>query len=510
MLPILSFDIGSTYTKGALFDLDPRRPRLLRRDALPTTVHDLSEGFSTLLERLREGEAPAEPSGRKTIAASCAARQEPRPPNIAKVDLQLENIPIYACSSAKGGLAIVALGIVPDLTLHAAKLAAASAGGKIVAAYAYKLTEEQIVELKQTRPDVILFSGGTDGGNEDYPLHNARMLAAARLPSVVLYAGNAALKGEIRGIFGEAELEFTENLMPEVGKLHIEPARAKIQEIFLKKIIEGKGLGAIGAVCAGEIKPTPRAVFDLLVTMSERLPQWSDFALVDLGGATTDFYSCTESFRGEEGFVLKGLREPKLKRTVEGDLGLRISARSTWETGRDYIERQLKAGPFSRDDFTAFCEKISGTPEYLPYTDEERQFDAMLAGACVYHSLRRHAGSIEESYAPSGKIFLQQGKDLRAVKRMVLSGGGWQRERAAHTCQTALATARRDAGEMQLLPSDVDLFADKPYILPLLGNLARDFPAAAARLADECSERVPHSDKVTLPSDEYGAPSSAQ
>ena len=90
------------------------------------------------------------------------------------------------------------------------------------------------------------------------------MLAEANLPSVVLYAGNAALAGEIRKILGDAELFVTENLMPEVGKLKIEPARAKIQEIFLKKIVEGKGLGAIGSLCAGEIKPTPRAVFDLL------------------------------------------------------------------------------------------------------------------------------------------------------------------------------------------------------------------------------------------------------
>jgi uncharacterized protein (TIGR01319 family) len=458
MLPILSFDIGSTYTKGALFDLEPGRPRLLRRESLPTTVDDLSAGFFALFEKLR----PAEEN----------------------------ETPLYACSSAKGGLAIAALGIVPDLTLHVAKLAAASAGGKIVAAYSYKLAEEQIAELEQTPPDVILFSGGTDGGNEDYNLHNARMLTEAKLPSAVLYAGNAALRSEIRNILGGGELFFAENLMPEVGTLNIEPAREKIQEIFLERIVEGKGLAAIGSLCTGELKPTPRAVFDLVAAMSEQRPEWNDFALIDLGGATTDFYSCAESFRGEAGYVLKGLREPKLKRSVEGDLGMRVSARSIWESGRDHIERQLGENRSFCDDFTDYLSKISERTDYLPQSTHERRFDEILAGACIHHSLRRHAGSIEESYIPTGRIFVQQGKDLRGVKKMILSGGYLSTLQTAELCQAALTAAREHAGEMQLLPEQVEFFVDKQYLFPLLGNLAIDHPREAARLAEENLMRI--------------------
>ncbi len=394
-------------------------------------------------------------------------------------------IPIYACSSAKGGLAIAALGIVPDLTLHVAKLAAASAGGKIVAAYSYRLTEEQISILRQNPPDVMLFSGGTDGGNEDYVLRNARMLAEARIASVVLYAGNAALASEVRKLLGEEHLCVTENLMPEIGKLNIEPARAKIQEIFLKKIVEGKGLGAIRAQCAGEIKPTPRAVFDLLAALSKELPHWDDFALIDVGGATTDCYSCTESFRGADGYLLKGLCEPKLKRTVEGDLGLRISAKSAAETGHEYIERQLAENPFSGGEFSRYIAKISAASDYLPQSAEEGFFDDLLAEACIYHAMRRHAGSIEERFSASGKIFVQQGKDLRRVKKMVVSGGVWQQHVTDYACQTATAAARRDAQGLQLLPENVEFYKERQYILPLLGNLAIDFPREASEMADE-------------------------
>jgi uncharacterized protein (TIGR01319 family) len=461
MRPVLSFDIGSTYTKGALFDLDPRQPMLLRRDSLPTTVSNLADGFAELQNRLAES-LPADES-----------------------TWEEKKIPIFACSSAKGGLAIAALGLVPDLTLHVAKLAAASAGGKIIAAYAYRLTDEQLDNLKRTPPDVILFSGGTDGGNEDYVLRNARTLADARLPSVVLYAGNAALAGEIRKIFCNGNLCVTENIMPEIGKLNNEPARAKIQEIFLQKIVEGKGLNSISSLCAGELKPTPRAVFDLLEAMSEKLPRWNDSVLLDLGGATTDFYSCTESFRGDEGFILKGLREPKLKRTVEGDLGLRVSARSTWETGREYIERQLSAHGLSQNCFSEFIAKVAVEPEYLPSSEDESRFDEILAEACVYHSLRRHAGTIEESYTSNGKVYLQQGKDLRGVSKWILSGGYLSKQPTAKICEEAIENANRDASGLQLLPRQVEYYADTQYILPLIGNLVTDFPEEATRLADE-------------------------
>lgn len=459
MQPVLSFDIGSTYTKGALFDLASDSPRLVCRDAAPTTVSDLAVGFDTLREKLLDAAPMRESSS--------------------------SEIPIYACSSAKGGLAIAALGIVPDLTLHVAKLAAASAGGKIVAAYAYRLTDAQIAEVRRNPPDVVLFSGGTDGGNEDYVLRNAQLLAESQLPSVILYAGNASLAGEIRRILSHAELCITDNLMPEVGKLVIEPARAKIQEIFLKKIVEGKGLGAIRSQCAVDIKPTPRAVFDLMEEMSKELPHWNDFALIDVGGATTDCYSCTESFRGEDGYVLKGLCEPKLKRTVEGDLGLRISAKSAAETGHDYIERQLVESPFSDGEFSSYIAKISAASDYLPQSAEEAYFDDLLAGACLYHALRRHAGSIEERYSANGKVFVQQGKDLRRVNKIIVSGGVWQEEVTDHECQTAIAAARRDAQGLQLLPENVEFYTERQYILPLLGNLAIDFPREASNMADE-------------------------
>ena len=159
---------------------------------------------------------------------------------------------------------------MPDLTLHAARLAAASAGGRIVACYAYQLAASRWRSCERVRPDIILFSGGTDGGNEHCNLHNARALAARAWSRSILYAGNArgGATGSARS-WPASSCWSRDNLMPEVGQLRIEPARQRIQEIFLQRIVEGKGLAEVAARCAAEPRPTPLAVFDLLAVLAD-------------------------------------------------------------------------------------------------------------------------------------------------------------------------------------------------------------------------------------------------
>lgn len=54
--------------------------------------------------------------------------------------------------------------------------------------------------------------------------------------------------------------------------------------------------------------------------------------LFDMGGATTDVYSAHRE-APQAGTMLRGLPEPEIKRSVEGDLGMRVSAQSTAGVG---------------------------------------------------------------------------------------------------------------------------------------------------------------------------------
>ena len=446
MRHVLSVDIGSTYTKAALLDLDA--PAVLRREQRPTTQQDLSLGFERVVHVLADSD-----------------------------------IPIHLCSSAKGGLAIAAIGVVPDLTASVARLAAASAGGRITAHYSYGLTGVQVAELEVLRPDILLLCGGTDGGHERLVLKNAHAIASSALSSTILYAGNASLQEEMREIFRGRILVVTENVMPEIGRLNIEPARAAIRAIFLERIIEGHGLAKAAQMCAAAPKPTPLAVYQLAEALNAVPAGWEDTLLIDMGGATTDVYSLCRAFRGEEGMVLRGIEEPALKRTVEGDLGMRVSARAAADTGSVYIQRRLREAAVAPASFAAWIERVAALPETLPGFPEEQLFDEILAEACLYHALLRHAGTAEEVWTPGGKVRVQHGKDLRDVQRIVASGGWLARFSSPAPVLCALAEAGRDSAGASLLPHAPSVLADRHYLLPLLGNLAAEYPVEIAALA---------------------------
>jgi uncharacterized protein (TIGR01319 family) len=462
---VLSVDIGSTWTKAALFDLGAAPPAVLGQAQTPTTQDDLSRGFQEVSRPLL---------GIPRGASMEECRGDAR---------------IFVSSSAKGGLAIAAIGIVPDLTVSAARMAAASAGGRIDSLCAYKVSETQIAELEASRPDIVLLCGGTDGGNESYVLHNARALACSRLEAAIIYAGNATVAGEVRRAFGKRSIRVVENLMPEVGKLTIEPARAAIREVFLQRIVEGKGLEKVAALCAADPKPTPLAVYELM----EACTGWEDVLLIDMGGATTDVYSRCPCFHGEEGMVLRGLEEPHLMRTVEGDLGVRVGAHAAAACGRRSIQAGLEAAsamPWAGADaearFGDWVRRAVERPEILPCSDEERAFDDLLAEACLFHALLRHAGSVEEVWTPGGRVRVQHGKDLRPVRLVVASGGLLAHQGSVAPLLRALEAARRHCGGARLLPESPEVRVDTRHLIPLLANLAAHYPCVATELAEMC------------------------
>ncbi|MDD8020691.1 MAG: methylaspartate mutase accessory protein GlmL [Acidobacteriota bacterium] len=459
MKTVISIDIGSTWTKGAAFGLAGSGLELLEKTSAPTTQDNLVVGFSEVLAGLlhRERHTPLE---------------------------QLKGLSeIFFSSSAKGGLRIAAIGLVPDLTLQLARLAAMSAGGKVVKSFAFSLTAGDVKELERLSPDIVLISGGTDGGNSKYILENAKKLESSRLSCPIVYAGNRAVAEDVLNIMKNQEVIVTENLMPEIGQVNIEPVREKIREIFLKRIVVGRGLAEIVELFSSQPKPTPLAVFELISVIPEFYPEWSDLAVIDIGGATTDFYSNTESCLETDTVVLKGIREPKVKRTVEGDLGLRVSAHSLFEMGQTYIGDRLREEGFGLKDIEKFVAAISGRIDYLPELETEKIFDRILAEACVYYAALRHIGGWKEVYTPQGKVYVQIGKDLRRVKAVIGSGGFLSGEKSVAVMNIPLKKLRNYGEERKLLPDKPVFYRDRDYLFSVLGNLVEKYPKEAASLA---------------------------
>jgi uncharacterized protein (TIGR01319 family) len=260
--------------------------------------------------------------------------------------------------------------------------------------------------------------------------------------------------------------------------------------------VAGKGLDELVNRFNTQPLPTPLAVLNLVEAIGNNVPDWERFALIDMGGATTDFYSFCEAYNPDSGTVLKGIVEPKGKRTVEGDLGMRVSAGAAFDTAKDFLMQSLEDSQSGYTDMQAYVERLSANTSYLPVDLAEQQYDRLLAAACLNHALIRHAGTIEEVMTTKGPVMAQTGKDLRRVNRIIGSGGFLAAMGRAGDILELPAPKPVDSERVHLLPENFEYYADTEYVLPLLGCLASEFPRQSAASAIQYLTRMHHQEQV--------------
>jgi len=447
----LLIDFGSTYTKLRAVDLGERR--VIGAGQGPSTVtSDILLGMKAALADL-ERRCGALPHFRYRLASSSAA----------------------------GGLRMVTVGLVRELTAEAARQAALGAGARLVGTFAYRLTPADLERIAQLRPDILLLAGGTDGGNAAVVLHNAAALAAGALECPVVYAGNREAADEARALLGEKLIACTENVMPEFNVLNIEPARAAIRRVFIDRIVHAKGIDRAAAEFDAVLMPTPAAVLEGARLLADGLPGTrglGDLLVVDPGGATTDVHSVAAG-EPAAGVVRQGLPEPRVKRTVEGDLGMRHNAAAIASAaGLDAIARDAGLDP---ERAGALLAEVSADIGRLPANAEETAFDQALARAAVRIAVERHCGRTEIVYTATGPVTVQHGKDLTRVATVIGTGGALV---ASAAPRAVLAMALADpANPFALRPRAPRLLLDREYVLYACGLLQSVEPQAALELA---------------------------
>ena len=450
-------DFGSTFTKLTITEAGTGR--LLATAQAPTTAEtDVMEGYRAALES--------------------ALAQAPGNPKIVRR---------LAASSAGGGLRVAAIGLVPEYTEAAARQAALNAGARIVLQLSGRLDERAVAALEEAQPEIVLFSGGTDGGQREQVLENAEAVRAARIESRVVVACNRDVASTVAGMVAPAERVTTvANVLPAIGRLDIEPARAAIHDAFIRHVIRGKGLSGAQEFHEAVVMPTPEAVLRaarLLAAGADGAPR-ADVVVVDLGGATTDVHAAVASKPAPVGIRTAGLPALPLRRTVEGDLGMRWSAPGVLEADGDWLEAECRAAGIARGALRRACALRQRAPDYLPENPGEERIDCALATACVTHALRRHCGTLSTVYVPGqGADFEQRGADLRDVP-LVIGTGGMLGRHAAGEAVLRAALERRSQGS--LTPRAPALALDRAYVLAAAGLLSTvDENAARALLADQ-------------------------
>jgi uncharacterized protein (TIGR01319 family) len=457
-------DVGSTYTKAAAVDVEAGR--LLASAAAPTTVvTDVLDGVDAAVAGLA-GQLPGVGLGE-----------------------------IRACSSAGGGLRLAVVGYERAVTAEAGYRVGLSAGARVVHVATGRLDVDGLSALTAERPDLVLLVGGTDGGNADVLMHNARALGRAglrgdggeRLPVVV--AGNADAAPAAATAVGAGAV-VAANVLPRIGVLDPLPARAAIRSVFIEHVIGGKHLSASPRFAAMVRAATPDAVLAGVERLSDGAPAEADarpavegagdVLVVDVGGATTDVYSVVTPDPEEAALHREVVETLWRGRTVEGDLGVRWTAPGVVEAAR--AERLLAPG--EHGPLAVAAERRAGDPAFLPGSPEERAVDARLAELALTVALRRHARPHE-----TGEV-RTSGKDLRQVRLVVGSGGVLRHGTPEVVAQVLAPTVGDHAGGWRV-PERARLAVDARYVLAAAGLLAPDHPWAAASLAATALRRLP-------------------
>lgn len=515
---VLVVDFGSTFTKIGLFDT---RDESFDLRYVPTTIDDLRSGLAHGLG----------------VLEACRERKDWKP----LADKMSEFAVRLPCSSAKGGLKMVTVSLVKEESGFAAELAALTAGAKLVNSYEGRLTAgmaRKIYEVDQ--PEIILIAGGADqGGDAETQIHNAAMLGEASRHATysdygvpVVYAGNQDVSGQIERIFREndVDIRITPNVMPEINHFQIEVVNEAIRELFQTVIIRAKGFDVVEEYMDAPFIPTPRAAFrgiNLLANGYNGEPGIGNILALDIGGATTDFYSNvsenplyvypgSDSRRRVKRAILKTPNVPLVYRRVEGKYGLSYNAENLKELPRfqagemaedlaRYLQQRFpddfypgeagfsrfifsmngQRGP-KRIDLDAYLSWISSNPHGTPETELENAVHSFLAKEIMAAATSKHVGSVQETET----YFLQHGVNFfNQPVNVILIGG-----KIYHACRDKRSGYLEDLAMIAngvlynphqdfLLRPDGPVLLDARYLVSILGGLyGRVNPEQALRV----------------------------
>ena len=237
------------------------------------------------------------------------------------------------------------------------------------------------------------------------------------------------------------------------------------------------------------LMPTPTAVLAaarLLAEGTDGEEGLGELVILDIGGATTDVHSIAKGDPTEPGLVKKGLPEPYVKRTVEGDLGMRYNASTIVQVaGERFFKESMRIVGL---DLHQAVNRFVLNPESLPESEADKALDVELARAATRFAMERHAGRIDTTYGPSGPVYMQYGKDLRGVKTVIGTGGPLIFGPAPDVI--IRETLFSEDNPFSLRPRNPTFFLDEKYLLYAVGLLSEREPSKALKLGKKYLKRL--------------------
>ncbi len=470
---VLATDCGSTTTKAILIEKVGDEYRLIVRGEAPTTVEapfeDVTAGARNAIREVEEltGKTFLDEKGVIT----------PRGKDGVGADIYMST------SSAGGGLQMMVAGVVKTMTAESAERAALGAGAIVMDTISVddgRKPHEKIQRIRHLRPDMILLSGGIDGGTITHVVEIAELISAAepkprlgigfQLP--VIYAGNKDARPHIQSSLAKkVDLRIVDNLRPVLEREALGPAREEIHNLFMEHVMaQAPGYNKLMSWTPVPIMPTPGAVGLCMQTASKEYGV--SVIGVDIGGATTDVFSVFGDF---------------FNRTVSANLGMSYSICNVLlEAGVANIMRWI---PFPIEE-GALRNRIRNKmirPTTIPQTLDELAIEQAISRealrlAFIHHkSLAVGLRGVHKERT-IGDTFEQTSTSESYIDLMdlgMLVGSGGVLSHAPRRAQSALMML--DAFQPEGLTM---LAVDSIFMTPQLGILSTLHPKAAMQVFD--------------------------
>jgi uncharacterized protein (TIGR01319 family) len=372
---VLITDCGTGITSAVLLERTADGFKLTARGEAATTVDpphsDVTAGVKKAILAIEQktGRTLLKPDGEGVITPSSGN---------SGVDLYL------SASSTGGGLQMMVAGLVRIMTAESAERAALGAGAMVMDVISIddgRLAHEKIQRLRELHPDMVLLSGGIDGGNYGYVLELAEHIRAAKLDSnlPIIYAGNVDAQDRVGLILqNKARLFYVDNVRPVLEKEVLEPAGREIHRRFMEHVVaRAPGYDKLAKWSEMSILPSTAAIGYIIEAIAKAEQQ--DILAINIGEATTDVFS---SF------------SDRFTRTVSGDLGVGSSLSNVvLEAGTRNILRWL---PFElgEGELRNVLRNRSLHPYNRPEGDEELMIEHAVTREIIRLSIEQHKSSV--------------------------------------------------------------------------------------------------------------------
>jgi MutL protein len=285
---ILAVDVGAANTRAVMFDVVEGEYRFVASGTAPSTAEapfkDVSEGVRNAITNLQAVLGKSLLDGSRDLIT-------PSQPNGSGVDALVVTI------SAGPTIKAVLAGLLKDVSLESGRRLTESTYARIVETIGLndrRKPEQQIDSILRAKPDLIVITGGTDGGASRSikkllePIGLASFIMPAENVPAVLFAGNEKIVEEIKTLVGSfaPALHVSPNVRPSLETEDLEPAQRELARMVVNiRKRQIKGVELLDLWSGGHLLPTAYATGRMVRFLAKVYSADKGILSIDLGAS---------------------------------------------------------------------------------------------------------------------------------------------------------------------------------------------------------------------------------